>query len=126
MSDYLQQFESFDESEDKSLYINYNSDLYLISYNNKRFVAWEKVNFATTIKYKNENYLETQKSFYNVVDGSLVLNTYELFDLDKNKTEIFKPNNISLFPLGERLNLNKAESTVLGRDKVLKLVRNSQ
>ena len=124
MSDYLEQFESFDESEDKPLYINYNSDLYLISYKNKRFVAWEKVNFATTVEYKGENYLETKKS-YNVFDGSLIINTYELLDLDTNITKRFKPEGILFSPLSEKLDLKKSESIVLGRDKVLRLVRNS-
>ena len=125
MSDYLEQFESFDEYEDKSLSINNKSSIYLLIYNGNKYVVWEKVNSATTVKYKDENYLEIYKSFYNVINGELILNTYELFDLEKDKRVVLKPMGVYLSLLSDKLELSDNESTVLSREKVLKLTKNS-
>ena len=125
MSDYLEQFESFDEFEDKPLYVDSKSDIFLVIYNKKKYIAWEKIDFARTVKYKDENYLEMQKSFYNVIDGSFILNTYELYDLDINKIKSTRPDDVLIYPLSEKLGLDFSESMVLSREKVLTLTRNS-
>ena len=85
MSNYLGQFEPFEEFDDKKLLINNKCNVYLLIYYGNRYIVWEKVDFATINKYNNKKYLEIQKSYYNILDGKYVLKINELYDNETNK-----------------------------------------
>ena len=125
-NNYLGQFESFDEFDDKQLLINEKSNVYMLIYFNNRYIVWEKVDFATINKYNNKEYLEVQKSFYNILDGRFILKINELYDNETNKRVLIKPNGIRLLLLSDILKLDDLESVLLDKEKVLKLTRNSK
>ena len=84
MSNFLEQFESFDECEDKQLFVNKKSALYLLVLNSKKYVVWENIDSVSPNKHNTWEYLDIIKSYYNIINGELVLTIHVLNDIKTN------------------------------------------
>ena len=84
----LKDFETFDEFPDKYLCISNKSDYYLIMINKIPFVTKRSINSV----FINEKEMFIEEKFYNVLDGSLVLdrnNSNKAKDMDSINIVLF-------------------------------------
>lgn len=123
MSEYLEQFESFDEYEDKKLLVNKKSALYLLILNNKKYVVWENIDSVSMNKHNTWEYLDIIKSYYNVINGELILTIHELNDIKTNVNILVNPNDIQLILLSDELSMNDDESITVDKNKILQLTK---
>ena len=111
----LDNFESFKENEDARLKVTQNSNLYYINIGSSKYIAWEKIDF---VSFYNENFIELEKSYYNVLDGDEILKYTEYKKI--NDQEESKSNFV--FPLSELLRIKPCEEVLLSIRDINKII----
>lgn len=118
----LKDFETFDEFPNKYLEVNKNCEYYYISKTLDTFIGKRKTDLITPVKIYNKEKLLMKESYYNVEDGSLILKTESLSNLDGSSLEFVKKDkNIKIIPIASIL--KEEDSLNLSKEDVKKIIK---
>lgn len=84
----LKDFETFNEFPDKYLKINKNSNYYFIRKIKEDFITKVNIDSIYNLKVFNKDKIITEKSYYDVVTGNLILKTRSIRDIETNTEEL--------------------------------------
>ena len=118
----LKDFETFDEFPNKYMLIDKNSSYYYVKLNDEGFIAKRNIK---KISFDGKN-VEVLLSYYNVIDGSLILNTKKTHTEFEVLKEFFGAYVLSLNKLftitdNEKYYLNKNDiKEIINFDKTVK------
>ena len=116
-------FETFKEFPEKSLKISSSSNYYFIKKLNDDFITKRNIDSISNINVLGINKLLTEKSYYNVLDGSLVLKTRSISDMDGKNEEFFESlDKIEIIRFSSILNIKGNSVYYLTKDEIEGLI----
>ena len=75
----LNNFECFKDNEEAYLKVNNNSILYCVVIGSERYISWQKID---SICFSDNNIIELEKSYYDVITGDEILKITEYKSID--------------------------------------------
>lgn len=119
----LKDFETFSEFPDKYLKVNNSSNYYFIRKSNDNFVTKRNIDSISIINIFSNQKLLLVKSYYDVNNGELVLNTRSISNIDRSNEEFIElENNVSIIPLNSILNIKGNNEYYLSKDDINHLI----
>lgn len=104
----LKDFETFNEFPDKYLKVNKNSNCYLVNKNWEKFVAKRILESVTILEILGNQKILTVRSYYDINNGEVVLNTKSISDSDGRNEEFLEmEENIEINSLRSILNIGE-------------------
>ena len=119
----LKDFATFNEFPDSYLEISSNCDYYFIYKPIGSFIARKKFDLVSTVRIYNKEKLLQKVSYYDVNDGSLILKTESISNLDGSTEEfVKKEKGTKIIALSSILDL-KEEKQYLTKQDVKKITK---
>ena len=104
----LKDFETFNEFPDKYLKVNKSSNCYLVNKNGKKFIAKKKLDSVTILEILGSQKILTVRSYYDINNGELILNTKSISNVDGiNEEFLEKEENVEVNSLCDILNIDE-------------------
>ena len=111
----FESFESFDELSETYLKVNDKSNLYYVNVEGKGYIAWENID---SISLYCKDIAEYKRSYYDVINGDMVLSFDEYKSINCNEISINK--NVVL--LSNLLKVTPGKDRLLSVDDVKNII----
>ena len=119
----LKDFETFKEFPNKNLKISSSSNYYFVRKKNEDFVTKRNIDSISTIDVLGKDKIIVEKSYFNVLDGSLVLKTRSISDMDGKNEEFFESlDKIEIIRFSSILNIKGNSVYYLTKDEIEGLI----
>lgn len=104
----LKDFETFNEFPDKYLKVNKSSNCYLVNKNGKKFITKKILDSVTILEILGSQKILTVRSYYDINNGELILNTKSISNVDGiNEEFLEKEENVEVNSLSNILNIDE-------------------
>lgn len=118
----LKSFETFKEFPEKYLMINGKSDYYFVRYLGKNYVAKSNIDLATPVIIKRREKILSDRSFYNVLDGSCIYKCRYITDYDGTEERVCNKDKAEVLLLTDILNIKENQVYYLTKEDIDALV----
>ena len=119
----LKDFETFNEFPDKYLKVNKSSNCYLVNKNGKKFITKKILDSVTILEILGSQKILTVRSYYDINNGELILNTKSISNVDGiNEEFLEKEENVEIDSLSNILNIAENGSYYLLKEDIDKIV----
>ncbi len=119
----LKDFETFNEFPDKYLKVNKSSNCYLVNKNGKKFITKKILDSVTILEILGSQKILTVRSYYDINNGELILNTKSISNVDGiNEEFLEKEENVEIDSLSNILNIDENGSYYLLKEDIDKIV----
>ena len=104
----LKDFETFNEFPEKYLKVNKSSNCYLVNKNGKKFITKKILDSVTILEILGSQKILTVRSYYDINNGELILNTKSISNVDGiNEEFLEKEENVEVNSLCDILNIDE-------------------
>ena len=119
----LKDFETFNEFPEKYLKVNKSSNCYLVNKNGKKFITKKILDSVTVLEILGSQKILTVRSYYDINNGELILNTKSISNVDGiNEEFLEKEENVEIDSLSNILNIDENGSYYLLKEDIDKIV----
>lgn len=119
----LKDFETFNEFPDKYLKVNKSSNCYLVNKNGKKFITKKILDSVTILEILGSQKILTVRSYYDINNGELILNTKSISNVDGiNEEFLEKEENVEIDSLSNILNIDENGIYYLLKEDIDKIV----
>ena len=119
----LKDFETFNEFPEKYLKVNKSSNCYLVNKNGKKFITKKILDSVTVLEILGSQKILTVRSYYDINNGELILNTKSISNVDGTNEEFLeKEENVEIDSLSNILNIDENGFYYLLKEDIDKIV----
>ena len=119
----LKDFEIFNEFPEKYLKVNKSSNCYLVNKNGKKFITKKILDSVTVLEILGSQKILTVRSYYDINNGELILNTKSISNVDGTNEEFLeKEENVEIDSLSNILNIDENGIYYLLKEDIDKIV----
>lgn len=119
----LKDFETFNEFPDKYLKVNKSSNCCLVNKNGKKFITKKILDSVTILEILGSQKILTVRSYYDINNGELILNTKSISNVDGiNEEFLEKEENVEIDSLSNILNIDENGIYYLLKEDIDKIV----
>lgn len=119
----LKDFETFNEFPEKYLKVNKSSNCYLVNKNGKKFITKKILDSVTVLEILGSQKILTVRSYYDINNGELILNTKSISNVDGTNEEFLeKEENVEIDSLSNILNIDENGIYYLLKEDIDKIV----